>query len=196
MSKSVGLVALVGIGIGVLTLAGQGMLDANWNRLANSGAVWVTGAFFVGAVMGTMRMAAVAGLVTLLLAVVSYYLATLWFAGVGISSGGTAIWVGTALVGGPIFGGAGWWWRWGSGRQRVVGAATLGAVYVAEGAFTLLRIPALSAVGWVEVVVGLAFVVVLLHSRREVPLGLAALVPLAAVGLVGYLLIDLAFTLG
>ena len=65
-----------------------------------------------------------------------------------------------------------------------------------KGAFTLLRIPALSAVGWVEVVVGLAFVVVLLHSRREVPLGLAALVPLAAVGLVGYLLIDLAFTLG
>ncbi len=65
-------VVVVGLTTGVLTLSGQAVLDGDWNRLANSGAIWVTVAFAVGAVMVSDREAVVAGTATLLLALVGY----------------------------------------------------------------------------------------------------------------------------
>jgi len=34
-------IALADLGTGFLTFLGQGVLDASWNRLANSGAIWL-----------------------------------------------------------------------------------------------------------------------------------------------------------
>jgi len=42
--------AVGGLALGTMTLATQNILPGDWNRLANSGAVWVIGAYAVGAV--------------------------------------------------------------------------------------------------------------------------------------------------
>lgn len=180
---------LVGLLTGVLTLAGQSVLSSEANRLANSGAIWLSVAFVVGAVMPSVRTAAVAGIATLVLAVAGYYSAAA-LAGAGATMGGIAFWVGTAAVGGPMFGAAGHLWRRGAPIQRAAASALLGAVFVAEGAFTLIAIPDLATTGWVEVVVGLAIAPVLAGSTRERVVAAAMLVPLAGLGLLAFFVID------
>ena len=140
------LVAGAGLATGGMTLLGQAMLDAEWNRLANSGAIWLAVAFAVGSRMASDREAVVAGTLTLLFALVGYQLAARAVAAsIGVT--GLVIWSGTALVGGPVYGFAGRRWGAGAGRARVYALGLLGAVFVAEGAFTLLAIPALARVG-------------------------------------------------
>jgi hypothetical protein len=176
------LVAGAGLATGGLTLLGQGVLDAEWNRLANSGAIWLAVAFVVGSRMASDREAFVAGTATLLFALVGYEVAAR-VTGASISVAGLVIWSGTALVGGPVYGFAGRRWRVGVGRDLVLAVALLGAVFVAEGAYTLLAIPDLARVGLVEVVVGFALPVVLGRGGRERVAGFALLVPIACAGL-------------
>lgn len=186
------LVAGVGLATGGLTLLGQAALDAEWNRLANSGAIWLAIAFAVGSRMASDREAVVAGIATLLLALVGYELAAR-VVGASISSAGLVIWSGIALVGGPVYGFAGHRWRVGAGRDRLVALGLLGAVFVAEGAYTLLAIPDLARVGWVEVLVGLSLPVLLGRDGHERVAGVAMLVPLACVGLLAFAAIDRLF---
>lgn len=195
-AKAAALVALiVGVALGVLTLVGQGVLDANWNRLANSGAIWVSGAFIVGSLMPSERSAAAVGLGALIAAVLSYYISARLFAGAGVSASSIAIWLGTAVVGGPVFGLAGRSWRGDRQPQRRLAVAVLAGVYVAEGASTLLRIPNQAAVGWVEIAVGIGVLVALSRSNRDWLLGLVAMLPIVALGVAAYAVIDLAFSL-
>ena len=168
----------------MLTLLGQAVLDGDSNRLANSGAVWVTIAFALGAVMSSDREAAVAGTATLELALVGYQLASS-IAQLSLGASAFVIWTGTALVGGPVFGIAGRRWRAEAGRSGLVAIALLGAVFVAEGAYTLWTIPDLWRAGAVEVVLGIAVPVLLGRDRREAAScsGLALLAVLALLGL-------------
>ena len=189
------LVAGAGLATGGLTLLGQAALDAEWNRLANSGAIWLAVAFAVGSRMASDREAIVAGTATLLFALVGYQLAA-WVSGASISVAGLVIWSGTALVGGPVYGYAGRRWRVGAGRGRVLALSLLGAVFVAEGAYTLLVIPDLARVGWVEVVVGLALPVLLGRGGRERVAGVGLVVPLACVGLLVFEVINRLFLAG
>jgi hypothetical protein len=175
----------VGLATGALTLVGQALLDDGWQRLANSGAIWLAVAFGIGAVMASDREAAVAGIATLLLALVGYQLAA-WAAHASLGASGLVIWSGTALVGGPVFGLAGRRWRADTGRVRVLAIALLGAVFVAEGADTLISIPNLAPTGWVEVLVGLGVPFLLGRDRRERLAALVVLVPLALLGLLTY----------
>ena len=156
----------VGVAVGVVTLIGQSMLSAEWNRLANSGAIWLLASFLVGSRMPTIGRAAIAGMATLVLAVVSYYVAAK-VAGAGVSTRMVVIWVGTALVGGPVYGAAGYWWRTGPLVRRVIAIGLMGGIVTAEGVSTLLRIPDLAAVGWVEAVAGLGLVILLGRSRAN-----------------------------
>lgn len=183
---------VAGLLTGVLTLAAQGVLPEALNRLANSGAIWVTVAFVVGALMGGWPAAALAGVVTLLFAVGGYYAAAA-VAGAGVSTGAVAIWGGTAVVGGPIFGAAGWAWQARRDRAEAIAAALLGGVYLAEGAYTLLVVPAMAPAGVVEVVAGVVIAGLLPRSRPTRLLALVLLIPLAAAGTAGYLLIDRLF---
>lgn len=183
---------VAGIATGVLTLALQALLPEALNRLANSGAIWVTVAFAVGTLMRDWRSAAVAGTVTLLLAVAGYYAAAA-MAGAGVSTGALAIWGGTAVVGGPVFGTAGWAWHARRDRTEAVAAALLGGVYLAEGAYTLLVVPAMAPAGVVEVVAGVTIAGLLPRSRHTRLLALALLIPLAAAGTAGYWVIDQLF---
>lgn len=183
---------VAGLLTGVLTLALQAVLPEALNRLANSGAIWVTVAFAVGAIATSWRTAALAGTVTLLLAVGGYYAAA-GVAGAGISTGSLLIWGGTAIVGGPVFGAAGWTWRTRRDRADALAAALLGGVYLAEGVYTLLLVPAMAAAGVVEVVIGLGLAAALPRSRAHRSTALLLLVPLTIVGLAGFWLIDQLF---
>ena len=73
--------------------------------------------------------------------------------------------------------------------------ALLGAVFVAEGVYTLWAIPDLWRTGSVEVVLGIAVPVLLGRDRRERVSALALLVPLTLLGLLAYGVIDQLFHL-
>jgi hypothetical protein len=188
------LIAGAGIATGVVTLLGQAVLDGDWNRLANSGAIWLTVAFGVGASMASDRQAAVAGLATLLMALLGYQVAaSLTLA--SMSASAFLIWSATAIVGGPLFGLAGQRRRVGSGRGPMVALALLGAVYIAEGVNTLLSIPDLARAGGLEVIVGLGLPILLARGWPERRGALLLLLPLSIAGLLVYQAIDRLFQL-
>ena len=72
--------------------------------------------------------AALGGSVALLFALIGYF-GLVWLRfGYGPALGGAnLVWLLGALVGGPVFGIAGRWWRTGGPRQRASGAGLLGA---------------------------------------------------------------------
>jgi hypothetical protein len=188
-------VVAIGLATGVLTLLGQFVLGEEAKSLANSGAIWLAVAFSVGALMASDVEAAVAGTVALLLALAGYQAAA-GIATTGVSTSSLIIWTGTALVGGPVFGVAGHRWRGGPDRDRQVASALLGAVFVAEGAFTLLAIPRLARTGWVEVAVGVGLTTVLSGGGPGRIRALALLLPLSLLGLLAYLALDRVFLAG
>lgn len=183
---------IVGLFAGAATLAAQAVLPIEANRLANSGAIWVTVAFAVGWLTPSGPSAAFAGLLTLLAALAGYFAAAA-VAQAGISASTVAIWVGVAIVGGPVFGMAGRWRATGSGRHAAVGVALLGAVYVAEGVATLWSVPHMVLAGWVSVLVGIAITALLPRDRDARLAASVLLVPFAAFGVAGYAAIDLVF---
>lgn len=183
---------LVGLATGAATLAGQAVLPVEANRLANSGAVWVSVAFAVAWRTRSDRSAALAGLLTLLAALVGYFVAAA-LVQAGISTSTVAIWVGVAVVGGPVFGVAGRWRATGSERRAMLGVALLGGVYLAEGIFTLWQVPHMALAGWLSVLVGVVITLLLPRDRDARLPTVVLVVPLAAIGVVGYALIDLVF---
>lgn len=186
-------IAMVGIGTGVLTLLGQGVLDAGWNRLANSGAVWLMVGFLVGSRMPSFAWAMVAGVGTLVGAIAGYFAAAIAIAHAGASPSSIAIWTGVAIVGGPLYGVAGRWWRDERRMRRSIAIGLMGGILSAEGAATLLRIPDLSSVGWVEVVGGIVLTLLLGRSWRDRAGGLAVVPVVIVLGVAAYQVIDWLF---
>lgn len=138
-----------------------------------------------------------AGLVATLATLASYELAAR-VAATGISTGALLVWAATAVVGGPVFGAAGAWWRTGVAPRPAVAAALLGAVFLAEGLWTVARIPDLAPTGWVEAAAGLVVAVALARprDRRGLAVALGALVPLTLLGIAAYALIERALGAG
>ena len=185
---------LAGVAIGCLTLLGQSVLGPGWHRLTNSGAVWSLVAFAVGTRAASDRQAAVAGLATLILAVASYYAAAVLFVDAGVAPRSLVIWGVTACVAGPVFGLAGRWWRVEtSARRRVAALCVLGAVFVAEGLWSLLRIPGDEPAATVEIVVGVLVPAALARTGRERISVLAWLAPISILILGFESLVDLMF---
>jgi hypothetical protein len=192
-----------GLVLGGLTLSVQGALPGSSNRLANSGAVWVVGAFVAGAVLrdGGWRTW-LAGTAVLLGAVTGYYGSLVVFehraVGPAVLSGPIG-WSVVALASGPIFATAGSWWHDHRLGRRVGSLCVLGGVFVAEGGYLLVsRRPVGEAV--IVSTIGVLVPLVLGRSGRERLYGAAALAPVAAVGFGGYLMLsavlDVAFTRG
>jgi hypothetical protein len=127
-------VVLVGVLVGAVTDVLQKYLDTPWSSLANAASPWLAPAFAVGALQRRNWGAALAGLMTCVFELAGYYVASA-VRGYYASDGGHAIllfWTGCALVGGPVFGVAGRLWWQASGRFRGLGAAVLGAAFLAE----------------------------------------------------------------
>jgi Family of unknown function (DUF6518) len=170
----------VGISTGALTLIGQRFMPGQWNTLVNSGAIWLIPAFFVGWRMPSIVWAVVAGAATLVSTLLGYYVPST-LTGTPHSLYFVALWTVTALVAGPLFGAAGYWWRDDRRAFRVIGVAFLGGVLVAEGLFIVIVLGYVWS-GWTMAAAGVGAAAVL-PSRRDRWLTLAALpAPVAAAG--------------
>lgn len=103
---------------------------------ANAIGAWLGVAFALGASARTIPTGALRGLVGLLSAVVAYYLLNAvlghGFRVIGASHAAT-VWGAVALLAGPVLGGAGAVWRYGSGWPRAIGVALLAAALIGEG---------------------------------------------------------------
>ena len=106
--------------------------------MANAITPWLLVAFLLGSAMPDTRWAVAAGAGALLLALVGYYGMVQLRYGYGGGTGSWIFWGLGALVGGPVFGVAGHWWRGPVHRRRAIAIGLLGAVAVAEGAYNVL----------------------------------------------------------
>jgi Family of unknown function (DUF6518) len=125
--------AVTGLAVGALTSVLQKYLNQPWLSLVNSASPWLAPVFALGALWRRPPAAALAGLGTGLLELAGYYLTA---AARGYPAGGAILvfWTICAVIGGPVFGVAGWlWWR-GSRRWSALGAAVLPAAFGAEAA--------------------------------------------------------------
>jgi hypothetical protein len=156
-------VVMAGIGLGVVTQLAQGLLPTGWSQAANSIAPWLLVAFLVGAAQPGWRPAAVAGGATLLLALVGYYAMTLLQFAIGAGPV-PLFWIIGAVVGGPVFGAAGWAWR--HGRRPALALGLLTAAFIAEAGFHLV-VHAEPPVAAGFVLAGLLVPLVLGRSRSE-----------------------------
>jgi hypothetical protein len=182
------LAAVVGLAAGALTQVGQGVLPDGWRSVANSITPWLVVAFLVGSRTPAPATipAAAGGIVTLLGALVGYYGLVAIRYGYGPSlSGAVLLWLVAAVVGGPVFGVAGAWWRGPDAWRRAIGPALLGAAAIAEGVY-LSGIETVAAATPGFIVVGLALPLALGRSREDRVRGLVALVPCLGLGAAGF----------
>jgi len=121
----------IGLAWGAATSGLQTLLPSS--GLANAVGPWVAAAFAVGALSRRPGVAMVAGVLACAGEVGGYYLVSA-ARGFGVNPSMVALWAVSAVVGGPVFGAAGWCWRRArSVRWAALGAALLGGVFLAEG---------------------------------------------------------------
>jgi hypothetical protein len=146
--------ALAGLAAGALTAYLQAVLPADWNTVANSGAVWTLVAFAVAAAVArSVAAAAGVGLLVLVGEVAGYYFYTAGIRHIPVLHSQEVLWTTAALWIGPLTGWAAFFTRWGTPTQRVISVAAMCGVVAGEGAY-LIRIGGMPKSGWVEVIVG------------------------------------------
>jgi hypothetical protein len=186
-------VVAVGLGVGVVTAVLQRYLSFPWLSLVNSSSPWLAPMFAMGAMWRRPSAAALSGLVAGLLELAGYYTT----AGArGYPSGGEPIllfWSACAVVGGPVFGLAGWaWWR--QTRFRSLGAAALPAAFFSEAVgvygFRLHYLSSLILFGVIGLVV-LALLGFHEHWHGRLAIWLVVTVP---AGVVAELILGLIYT--
>ena len=186
IARMFGIGVVAGLVAGAVTQLLQGILPAGIGSIANSATPWLAAAFGVGSTASRWWLAAIAGAVTLLAALVGYYgLVQLRFGYGPELRGAVLLWLIAAVVGGPVFGVAGRWWRGDGPWLRATGPALLGASAIAEGVY-LAGIPTVASAGPLFVAVGLAIPVLLGRRRDDRIRGLALLLPCVALGAAGF----------
>jgi Family of unknown function (DUF6518) len=176
---------VVGIVIGVATSFGQGTLHLPWAALVNAISPWLLGAFVAGAPQRRPWSGALAGGGACLIEVVSYYAATA-VRGNAVASSEIALWIGCAVIGGPVFGYAAMsWWRGGDPKKRLAGAV-LPASFMAEAVsvYTLRLHYGSSAILFASLAL-VALILVQTRTRRPLDM-LAAFAVCTGVGCVVY----------
>jgi hypothetical protein len=122
----------LGIAVGVLTSFGQTHLGTPFLALVNSAAPWLVAPFLVGALCRRVSTAALAGLSTCTLQLLAYYV-TAHARGFAAGEAIVVFWLVCALLGGPLFGAAGYLWRRARLPLRGLGGTALAAAFLAEG---------------------------------------------------------------
>jgi Family of unknown function (DUF6518) len=133
------MIVVVGLAVGTLTSFGQTYLSGPLDGLVNSASAWLVAPFIVGSLAGSRRNAA-AGAMTVCLLQLAGYTATAQLRSFPSGDSIVLFWSACAIVAGPVFGLAGHLWRTGPDALRGLGAATLAAAFIAEGAWTYLHI--------------------------------------------------------
>ncbi|WP_245716269.1 DUF6518 family protein [Micromonospora humi] len=174
-----------------------GFLDFVWIKwvpyplaeLGNSTATWAVAAFALGLWVRTgVWRAAVAGVVLLVVAVPSYYLAAALLQGddlAVITAPTSLLWMASGVLAGVVFGAAGVWART-SGWRRVVAVALPAAVFVEEALRFVGRARAGYPGAWWNVVIDLGLAALLLElvgrTLRVRLLAAVVALPLAVLG--------------
>jgi hypothetical protein len=122
----------LGVAIGVATSFGQAHLDRPFAALVNSAAPWLVAPFLTGAACRRIWSAAPAGAGVCLLQLAAYYV-TAHARGFATGEAILLFWLACGLVGGPIFGAAGFVWRHGRLWLRGLGGTAPAAAFLAEG---------------------------------------------------------------
>jgi hypothetical protein len=186
IARTVAIALAAGLIAGGVTQLLQGILPAAIGSFANSATPWLAVAFGVGSTASRWWLAAIAGAVTLLAALVGYYGLVQLRYGYGAElRGAVLLWLIAAVVGGPVFGVVGRWWRGDGPWLRATGPALLGASAIAEGVY-LAGIPTVASAGPLFVAVGLAIPVVLGRRRDDRIRGLLLLLPCVGLGAAGF----------
>jgi hypothetical protein len=136
--------------------------------------------------MPDRRWAALAGIAALVLALVGYYAMIQLRYGYGASTSSLLLWGIAALVGGPVFGVAGWSWRFDTGWRQAAAIGLLAACAIAEGVYLILILPE-PAVGVAFIVVGALVPLVFARSAADRGRAYVAVIPALALGALGYL---------
>jgi uncharacterized membrane protein YjjB (DUF3815 family) len=135
--------ALLGALLGFGDLLLQKSLPYPWANLANSSAVWALAAFMMGAwASGGWLRAAVAGVVLLVVAVETYYVAAALVQNDDLANGWSTTsltWLALALLAGLVFGVTGAWSRHRRRILRFSSYASLSAVFILESLLILGR---------------------------------------------------------
>jgi hypothetical protein len=178
--------AASGICAGGLTAYLQGVLSANWNTIANSGAVWTVVAFAVAGLLArTPATAMAAGTFVLVGEVAGYYAYVADVRHLALLEPAELLWGVAALWIGPLAGLAAFAARWGSTGPRVIALGALCGVIVGEGAY-LARLAGVPRAGCVEVVIGTAGVAATLLAPAPARARLAAVTASASVAAAVY----------
>jgi hypothetical protein len=121
----------LGATVGALTSVLQAHLHSPWASLVNAASPWLAPAFLLGLLVSRPRPAAVVGAVVCLSELIGYYV-TAELRGFAAGHGILVFWGACAVIGGPLFGAAGWAARHGPARYAGVAAAALPAAFLAE----------------------------------------------------------------
>jgi hypothetical protein len=124
-------VAVVGLGVGIATSILQKYLNSPWDSVVNAASPWLTPMFFLGALWRRPWTAASVALATGLLELVGYY-TTASIRGYPAGHSILLFWGLCAVVGGPVFGTAGWAWWNRTDWRGALGASALPAAFFAE----------------------------------------------------------------
>jgi Family of unknown function (DUF6518) len=159
-------VLVIGLLAGAGTSILQKYLDSPWDSLVNAASPWLVPMFAAGVLWARLPAAALAGTATGLLELAGYYL-TAAARGYPAGSGILLFWAACAVLGGPVFGAAGWaWWR-GPAALSGLGTAALPAAFLAEAAVTYAwRLHYWSSAALFAALGVVVFVLVSLHRRQ------------------------------
>jgi hypothetical protein len=136
-----GIAALLGIGLGAMSVVGDFTTDDGpailLNALANAMGPWVVVAFIAGVAAGRPVAGILAGLIALAVAVATYYLGAVIFWGDRVPDLRVTIlvWLAAGLAAGSILGGAGGTWAGADRRWRPLAAALLSGGLLAEATY-------------------------------------------------------------
>lgn len=180
------LVVVAGLATGMASQLGQSLLPDGWSQVANAISPWLLVAFLLGSRMPDRWWAALAGIAALALALVGYYALIELRYGYGASASSLLLWGSAAVVGGPVFGIAGWSWRFEAGWRRAAAVGLLAACAIAEGVYLIVILPD-PAVGTAFVIVGALVPLVFARSAADRGRAYVTVLPALALGAAGYL---------
>lgn len=172
--------------LGLVDLLLQRTLPYPLADLANSSAVWAVLAFLLGRwVGGPWWRSALAGSVLLVVAVPAYYVSA-WLIQNDdlaiVTSPAALLWMMLGSIAGAVFGTAGSWAR-GSGRRRLVGIASPGAVLAGEAlALGGDRVPT----AFLELALGVLVILLVGRTARERLIAPVLALPLAVLAYLGF----------
>jgi hypothetical protein len=178
-TEAAALSTAVGIALGLVSVASDYLLRYPWALVGNVVGTWIVVAFAVGAATGpSTTRAAVCGLLALVVATITYYVATSFAwpsSAIGLLVPGVVAWTVVSVIAGPIAAAAGRAWRSGRlfGRERwwlrPLAVAGVSAVLAAEAGLVALRSTDADVLlgAAAELAVALAIPLVLLRDARN-----------------------------